>query len=665
MEKTLNSVRVSVSNWMDDAAFSRLLAFLTEYGDCVQQLAFFSSDFHPPLPLKTARKHFSVLRGRMREARKAGFSCGIDILSTVGHHPERADEALQGPWRRATDIDGRACPASFCPGDEAYLEEYVKPLYEACCAAEPEFIWIDDDVRSGHIPIGNACFCDGCIEAFNAGAGRGFTRRTLKAALDAPGSRTLREEWLTFQSEKIARLFRFIRETVNGCGGRIALGFMTGERYFEGYDFPLWARALSEDGKYGILWRPGGGAYTDRPFSAMIEKSKQIGRQCARLPDCVTSVQSEIENFPYRLLQKSPRTTALEALMHVGAGCTGAAFNILPSVRGGEPVSVTRGHFDAIRAALPFEKLLVALLGRSPTVGVYGGWHPHAQTAARRFCSGEGGYSPDHWNALFSLGLPECFDFDRALCYLLAGAAPTAFSEKELLHMLSTGVFMDASALRTLNEMGYGTLTGFSVGEAFSEDRVEVYADHPINDGFVGCRRLCPQVFVRGDSAALRADPAAEKLSYLTDHHGKVAADCVLGIYTNKLGGKVCVSSHYAAADPGDTFKSAQLKRIFRVLSGDRLPFLPESCVLLQAVARQTEAGNAAMLLNPTPDILTDVSVLLAGAPDEIDLIAEDARRRTVPAAGRDGASSRFILPELSPFSMAVLIPKNRKEALK
>ena len=656
MSAVYHSVRVPVSSWADDAAFEELLALLGEYRDCVQQIAFFSSEFHPPLPLAVAEERFTLLRDRIARAKAAGFSCGVNILATVGHHPERMDEALHGSWRRMTNIDGETCKASFCPADEEYQRDYVGPLYTLCCGAKPDFIWVDDDVRYGHIPIGNGCFCDGCLALFNREYHYDFDRPRLKAALSDIDNMTLRHDWLRHQSEKIAGLLGFIRRTVNACDDTITLGFMTGERPFEGYDFPLWAEALSDHGKYPVMWRPGGGAYTDRPFAGQVEKSAQIGRQCAGLPDYVTVIQSEIENFPYRLLQKSHRATALESLLHVGTGCTGAAFNILPSTREGESVAIMRGHFEAIRATFPFAKLLSDTLGRAPSVGVFDGWHRHTQAAADDFFRGWGDFT-GAWQHLYELGLPHCFDFDFACCYLLTGSQSRAFSDEELKTILSSGVYLDAEALRVLNERGFAELTGFRVSERFPEDHVEVYADHPLNEGFVGKRRLCPQVFVRGSSAALVPHPAAERLCYLTDYHGHIAADCSLGLFTNALGGRVCVSSHYAAADMGDTFKAAQIKRIFRTMSGDRLPFVAESCARLHVVARRTPQGNAVVLLNPTMDRLTEIPVLLAGRYHTLKMTGEDMRQIILPAAGTDGAMTRFLLPELPPFSMALLCP--------
>ena len=656
MPTVLNSLRVSVPNWKDEAAFSALLDFLREYRDCVQQIAFFSSDFHPPQPLETAAAHAALLRDRIRRAKAEGFSCGVNVLSTVGHHPERLTEALQGDWPRLTNIDGETCAGSFCPADERYREEYVRPLYEIYCRAAPDFIWVDDDIRSAHLPVGYGCFCDGCLERFNRCCGGAFTRAGLKQALTDSEGTALRKRWLRFESETIASLLRSIGETVRAVDDGITLGFMTGERYFEGYDFALWVRALSDDGAYPIMWRPGGGAYTDRPFAGQLEKARQIGRQCARLQGYVVSVQSEIENFPYRVLQKSPRATALEVLLHTAAGCTGAALNVLPDAPQGEPVEVMRGHFEALRAAVPFERLLSETLDRAPTEGIYDGWHIDAQAALDvDFLRGGGGCFPQTWAELFSLGLPGSHDFGRACCYLLTGTSPRAFSGEELLHILSSGVYLDARALEELNRLGYGELTGFSAGDPLPEDSMEIYASHPLNAGLEGKRRLCPQVFVKGGSAALLPSPGAQTLCFLTDHRGGPRADCSMGWFKNRLGGRVCVSSHYAAVGLSDSLKSVQMKRVFRALSGDSLPFLVQSCVRLEAVARRAAEGTAVVLLNPNFDTLTDVAVLFRGNAAALRMTREDGRTFLLPALGRDGNMTRYSIPELPPYTTALL----------
>ncbi len=652
-----NTLRVPLADWLDDEAFGALLLFLSERKDCVSSIAFFSSDFHPPQPLDTARRVSVVLKKRIFECKRAGFSCGVNVLSTIGHHPERLDEALTGPWRRMTGIDGSICEGSFCLSDRDYLDSYVKPLYEIYAATGPVFIWIDDDIRYSHIPIGNGCFCDDCVKTFGGLVGESFTREGLNKALTAPGATALRKKWLRYQSRKIADLLSFIGGVVRSVDDGVTLGFMTGERYFEGYDFRLWADALSDGGRYEIMWRPGGGAYTDRPFEGQLEKSCQIGRQCARLPSYVTATMSEIENFPYRILQKSPRSTALEVLMHVAAGCTGAALNLLHDVPKGEDIGVVGGHFNALASVAPFERLMSDTFGRSPTAGIYDGWHHMAQSAlSDDFIRGSADRFTRVWDELFSLGLPECFDIDRASCYLLSGRSPEAFSSDELIKILSSGVYMDAAALETLNSLGYSDLTGFTVAECFDDDSVEVYADDPINEGFAGKVRLCPKVFVPGTSAGLVPASGARILCRLEDRHGGIKSDCSMGVFVNALGGRVCVSSHYAAVGLLDSFKSRQMKRLFRYLSADSLPFITDSCVRLRSFVRLTPDRCSAALLNTNLDTLCGVDVLYGGR-DRLVFTAEDMRSVILTAQGHDGDMYRFTLPPLAPYQMALIRP--------
>ncbi len=149
------------------------------------------------------------------EIRPHGFRPGINLLATIGHHPEDLDYSIQGEYRPMTNIHGDTCAGSYC------------------------------------IPIGNGCFCAGCIDLFNRTNGTSYTRESLKAALDREDI-PLRQTWLRHQSDSIIRLFREIGKTVRAVSEDITLGFMTGERYFEGYDFAGFADALSDGRKYNI-----------------------------------------------------------------------------------------------------------------------------------------------------------------------------------------------------------------------------------------------------------------------------------------------------------------------------------------------------------------------------------------------------------------------------
>ena len=137
----------------------------------------------------------------------------------------------------------------------------------------------------------------------------------MRSALTAgspEGRAALRKAWLAHNRATIARLLSLIEQTVHAAKPGMPLGFMTGDRFFEGYDFGRWAEALAGPSQAPVYWRPGGGFYEDSTPGGMVSKSHDIGRQISLLPPSVRSIQSEIENFPYQRLKWSARLVITE-----------------------------------------------------------------------------------------------------------------------------------------------------------------------------------------------------------------------------------------------------------------------------------------------------------------------------------------------------------------
>jgi hypothetical protein len=139
----------------------------------------------------------------------------------------------------------------------------------------------------------------------------------------------MRRLWLAHNRDTIDQILRVVERAVHSVKPGLPLGFMTGDRFYEGYDFERWAKTLAGPDQASVRWRPGGGFYSDETLLNLVDKSNAIGRQVASLPSFVTTVQSELENFPYQPLGKSVKTTVTEAAAHIAAGATGTAFNVL------------------------------------------------------------------------------------------------------------------------------------------------------------------------------------------------------------------------------------------------------------------------------------------------------------------------------------------------
>jgi hypothetical protein len=125
------------------------------------------------------------------------------------------------------------------------------------------------------------------------------SRANIRALFDSPDAalrRTARGSWLSHNRTSIARLLTLIERIVHSAKPGIVLGLMTGERFYEGYDFDNWAKTLKGSGA-SVMWGPGGGFGMDETPDKAFEKANQIGRQCAYLPDFVGKSSPELKIF--------------------------------------------------------------------------------------------------------------------------------------------------------------------------------------------------------------------------------------------------------------------------------------------------------------------------------------------------------------------------------
>ena len=366
----------------------------------------------------------------------------------------------------------------------------------------PDFIWVDDDVRlMGHMPVGSTCFCPGCVQRFSQRAGRTFTRDTLVAAFET-GSHderlALRRQWLEHNRATINRLFQVIEQAVHKVKPGLPLGFMTGDRFYEGYAFADWAETLAGPEHCPVRWRPGGGFYSDESLAGLVGKAHDIGRQVSQLPPHIHVIQSEIENFPYDRLRKSVETTVLEAAVHMAAGTTGTAFNVLSQRP--DPLEEYEPMLSRIQQMKPFYQLLRDELGRHPLVGVWPAWNrdifsansisgawPHGPTDAL------GGMQRAY--VLGEIGIPICYGPEKAVVTALSGPGLLAFNREELQKVFSGGVLLDVSAWQTLHLLGLSDWTGVKPAAERPRDAIEVLADHPLSGRFAGWSRDCRQSF--------------------------------------------------------------------------------------------------------------------------------------------------------------------------
>jgi hypothetical protein len=668
------SFRLLTNAWNKDDAvldkgFDDILELFCRYRGVCDELTFFTSNTHPPIRLETLKKRTDILKGFMGKARAKGFGAGLNILSTVGHHNESLPGSLMGEYTHMTDLDGNICMGSYCPGDEKF-RQYVRTSYEYLVMACPDYIWIDDDVRfQGHLPISHGCFCDSCLRLFERETGVKYTRGSLKKAFNegsADDKIKVRLSWLQHNRDMISNLFRLIEKTVHGLAPDLPLGFMTGDRFFEGYDFDNWTHVLSGPNRVEVRWRPGGGFYSDDRIGDLVGKSHDIGRQVSMLPDEILVIQSEIENFPYQLLKKGPYVTSLEAASHIASGCTGAAFNVLTGID--EPKQEYEPMMKRLADCRPFYDLLARSLGRSRPEGIYTGWTKNS-FAGLNLIDGDwlkgnaaeitGSFAAE----IFELGLPAAYSPDHAKVTIISGEAVFGMDKKMIMDMLSSGAYMDAGALDALNAMGYGEYTGFITDGYFDKDCMEVMLDHELNRGYCGLERDCRQSFWwREPAAALKkTHKDAVSLSGMIDYLGNEKASCCMGIFENSLGGRICAAGYYPWTFLQNISKASQIRNVMCWLSKYSLPAYIGSYIKMNLWARRLSGGRLGLvLLNSSLENEKNVRLFVRTCAESLKLTDMDCVETIIGSVSCSGGYKEFIIPEIRAWDMRFAVENER-----
>lgn len=655
-----NSVRIAHENWESAERLEELLGLLEKYNCAVSELALFTASVHTPLKPAELKRRAEIIKVRMKRIREAGFKAGINILATIGHHNEDLDNTVLGMgYHNMTDANGNICLGSFCMNDDKYIEEYVIPTYITLAEAKPEFIWVDDDIRYNHMGIESGCFCDVCIEKYNKSRGTDYTREEIKNKLYSD-DREFRLDWLCYSTERISNILRIIGDTVRGVDKSIMLGFMTGERFIEGNDFKAFSEALSSDGKYEIMWRPGGGAYDDFNFeSGIMEKADEVGRQNAYLPPYVTVIQSEIENFPYQLIKKSPKSTAAEALLHMQSGCTGAAFNILPS-ESGEPVSGIEKHLKKIDAYVPVYKAFGDAVSGMEITGIHNSWHIKTQaiTPEGQWFRDESCKYVTYNREMYMSGLPQSFNIKNAEAVVLNADNAQLYSDEELLDFFRGGMYMDGEAVKYLTKRGFGKYIGFSIGKELEVDCTEKYTDTPINDGFSGFVRNCHQAFHPGTAYELIPMGKHINLASVIDYHQNVLIECSMGIFENALGGRVCVGGYFPYEWVSDIGKATQLKRVFRYITNDGISAYADTYCRVRVINYTKEGTVLSSIFNSTNDEIEDLEIAIRTDSEECEFCNGAGEKKIIGSVRTDGKYKFFEIKKLDAFDFCYLKTK-------
>ncbi|MBA4388321.1 MAG: hypothetical protein C0404_10095 [Verrucomicrobia bacterium] len=636
--------------------FDDLLRMLRKRRPACDEVWFCTECGFPSLDVH--RRSAELMASAAERIREAGFGAGIQIANTLGHGDVLAWSNDGIAWRRMVGHDGTTAQYCGCPRDPALLD-YVRRMTLDYAAWKPDSVWIDDDLRmNNHHPVTNGCFCDFCISEFSREAGwKRRDRQTLVKAIGGGNDTKLRLKWIEFGRRSVARLAGTIASTVHSLAPKCRMALQHAGHEFGVYNGPdhkpiFDAMAKTTGLKVGS--RPGAGFYTDHAPREMILKAYDIGRQVARMPDCVGQICAEVENFTHIAMGKSPYGTAVESTMHMALGCNSLSYAVLCANH--ESMEWYGELLKELAAWRPFWEEFAGNNAGTVVGGIHVEFSP--QHARRKVKADEKDFawaniSFNDMYRLSAIGLPLTADPRRSCGSLLTGRAIAGMSDGEIGNLLKGGVLADGVAAMRLQERGFGKVIGMKV-EARPNQSFEYFTDDPLNGKHAG---HVWQIIFKGGMSAYALTPLSGKARVLGEYRtvsGEPAGAATM-IAETTMGGRIAVFGYDGFESVVSSARRHQIIAAADWVSHGRLPVLIRTSAQIVAIPRVDRNGRTrgVVLLNPSIGRSQAILMDVRRPAGRLTEMITPGGRSLLKSVVMGGGQLSLRIPSMKPWSVA------------
>ncbi len=653
------SFRLRGGQWFHDDAFAKTLDLFRKHKGLVNEVMLFYPDSTVP-DIPPPPEAIPVARQRMQQLREIGatavgldvsaFGICADLMCEMGSELSHYKPDLQS---RITlggkpDKNPRPCPSN--PG----FREFQKMRMRVLSESEPDFIYLEDELRMGGNGKDNMCFCPYCIERFQDGKWK--NRESLVEALDKGEDANLREEWVRFNELRLTEVVAHAREGIDEMNPDIDLCLMpvnSDESTYNGVYLPKLIQAAR-----ARRFRPGHGWYQDADTSGMLRKVVGVSRLNALVDLEQCEAQYECETWPGGRLDKSNQAVRHEITGAVMAGCKGFTINDGPwrgfvdEIMADRMTDLDRWHpawnvlADKV-LSLQQRGLYVPatadMMARAPIDR--GGW----------FKSGpfydQGHHRAEQW-------LESGFAFTpheaNASTVLLPRQCAACATDEDLERWLKGGLICDAPSAEIIAERGMDKLTGVKV-EEYQSQTYEQFIESPVTrPQDVGQVRWH---LAAESNALIPQNDRVETLGEIRDYSAKLIGSS-LTRFENPLGGRVVVIGYHAwdlVAVPGHWHR---LRLLVDWASRGRAAFRLDQCRRIAPFVRISPNGQecAIALFNTGFDPTGPLSFSIDAKIEKIRLHGPDGKESTIEATRNDNGVE-ICLPEgIGPWGHVLLV---------
>ena len=130
-----------------------------------------------------------------------------------------------------------------------------------------------------------------------------------------------------------------------------------------------------------------------------------------------------------------------------------------------------------------------------------------------------------------------------------------------------------------------------------------------------------------------------------------------MGVFENRLGGRICVAGYYPWSYMGNLSKSSQIKNVFRWLSRETLPGYIASFHKINLWIRTPENDGLALAFsNSSFDPYRDIVLMLRTSFKSIKIVNMNCKETKISSSGEDGPYQKFVIPFTAPWEMQLVI---------
>lgn len=501
-------------------------------------------------------EHTLVWAEEMKEhagaIRQAGISFQLNFQVILGAHTGGVEMRNIYDWEYMIDQNGTEVQGCACPLGAKFRNVMGQQL-KAWAGANPDVIWIDDDLRyhnHGHYrqELDWYCYCPKHLELFSKKYGKEMSREELAALVLQPGKAgDVYTCWLETLNESMSETAAWISGTIHNISPRTVVAQMTSLPDIHSAEGRNWGDFLSNiSGKgYKPMIRPTFGPYSESmplDFLSSYIFLDQMMAHTAQQWKGEVDMCPEIENTRFTRWAKSGAATRFQLVLGQLMGCPGitlSIFDLEGTSLEEEPLyeQILTEEKPVLDSLAELEtgkwnKKGVALL-TDPGIG-------YKLQVLRRKGIGDLSEFERTWdNTLLQMGIPAFYlsakEARNAKVVAMDGLTAWIPDKTEMKEILSHGVLLDSKAVEVLVARGFEKEIGVSIAgynkhqtsaEIFHESIIEGIPEKrmPLR---IGSERWAELVPLEGSKVA----------STIVDPKGASHAGTVL--YENSLGGRV------------------------------------------------------------------------------------------------------------------------------